>query len=190
MLLEKYKNYSNAYNKIRRDCNNGKLVKLIRGLYEDNPSVSPFLCSGYIYGPSYISFDYVLSRNGLIPEYVPTVTCATFNKNKSKEYNTPIGTFIYKEVPKEAFPLGTIPKLEDNYSYIIATNEKALCDKLYTITQVGSLSSFEDLLFEDLRIDVELLKTLDWELIRMLATHYKRSNLNFLLKYYEKRISI
>lgn len=67
MLLEKYSNYSNAYNKIQRDCKNGKLVKLMRGLYEDNPSVSPHLCSGYIYGPSYISFDYVLSQSGLIP---------------------------------------------------------------------------------------------------------------------------
>lgn len=186
MLLEKYSNYSNAYNKIQRDCKNGKLVKLMRGLYEDNPSVSPHLCSGYIYGPSYISFDYVLSQSGLIPEYVPNITCATFRKNKIKQYDTPLGSFIYRDISPEVFPLATIARIEDGYSYIIATPEKALCDKLYSIPQVSSVSAFEELMFDDLRIDKDELSKLDWEIIKSIAPKYNKRNLDYLLKYHAK----
>lgn len=190
MLLEKYKNYSNAYNKIQRDCKSGKIVKLMRGLYEDNPSVTPYLCSAYIYGPSYISFDYVLSQCGLIPEYVPNITCASYKKNKIKEYDTPIGAFIYRDIPEEAFPLGTRAEIENGYAYIIATPEKALCDKLCCTRQVHSLSEFKDLMFEDLRIDRELLHSLDWNLISSIAPKYNKSNLRFLLKYHSKEVSV
>lgn len=186
MLLEKYSNYSNPYNKIQRDCKNGKLVKLMRGLYEDNPSVPPYLCSGYIYGPSYISFDYVLSQNGLIPEYAPNITCATFKKNKSKQYDTPLGSFIYRDVPAKAFPLATIARIEDGYSYVIATPEKALCDKLYSVPQVHSMSAFEELLFDDLRIDKDMLNRLDRKLIESIAPKYNKRNLDYLLKYCAK----
>ncbi|MDO5331910.1 MAG: hypothetical protein Q4E99_04450, partial [Bacillota bacterium] len=189
MLLEKNSQYSNAYNKIQRDCKNGKILKLMRGLYEDNPSVSPYLCSAYIYGPSYISFDYVLSQCGLIPEYVPNITCASFRKNKIKTYDTPIGSFIYRDIPEAAFPLGTHAEIENGYSYIIATPEKALCDKLYCVRQVHSLSAFEKLLFEDLRIDKYILNNLDWSLISSIAPKYNKSNLRLLLRYHSKEAS-
>ena len=38
-----------------------------------------------LYGPSYLSFDYVLYQEWLIPETVyNTFTCATYNKRKIK----------------------------------------------------------------------------------------------------------
>lgn len=190
MLLEKNRHYSNAYNKIQRDCKNNKLVKIKRGLYEDNWYVSPYLLSAYIYGPSYISFDYVLSKYGLIPEYVPNITCASFRKNKTKKYDTPIGSFIYRDIPEDAFPLGIHGEIEDGYSYIIATPEKALCDKLYSLPQVYSLTSFEDMLFNDLRIDKNLLNNLDWDLIESIAPKYHKSNLRFILRYHAKVLSL
>jgi len=44
------------------------LFKIVNGLYETNPYTPPYLLSGTIYGPSYISFEYALSIHGLIPE--------------------------------------------------------------------------------------------------------------------------
>ena len=55
--------YSNKNNKISRDIRDGKLFKIINGLYETNPNTSPYLLAGSIYGPSYISFDCSLSAH-------------------------------------------------------------------------------------------------------------------------------
>jgi len=54
-------NYSNKNSKISRDIKEGKLFKIITGLYETNPNTPGYLLSGSIYGPSYISFEYALS---------------------------------------------------------------------------------------------------------------------------------
>ena len=48
----------------------------IRDRYETDRNVPAYLLAGSIYGPSYISFEYALSRYGLIPEAVYAVTCA------------------------------------------------------------------------------------------------------------------
>ena len=77
--------YSNKNNKISRDIRNGKLFKIVTGLYETDINTPAYLLAGSIYGPSYISFEYALSFYGIIPERVETITCATFKKKKKKE---------------------------------------------------------------------------------------------------------
>ena len=74
--------YSNKNNKISRDIKNGKLFKIVNGIYETDPNTPPYLLASCIYGPSYISFEYALAYYGAIPERVYTVTCATYNKKK------------------------------------------------------------------------------------------------------------
>ncbi len=80
-----------------------------------------------------------LAYYGLIPEAVYTVTCATFEKKKKKKYETSFGTFTYRDVPPEAFPLGIRLIQEGDYFYRIAEPEKALCDQLYTISPVPNI---------------------------------------------------
>ena len=72
---------------------------------------------------------------------------------------------------------------ENGYSYQIATPEKALCDKLYTIPPVKNLAEFSALLFEDLRIDENEFKKLDMDAIEKLAPLYRTNNLKFLVKF-------
>ena len=96
--------YSNKNNKISRDIKDGKLFKIINGLYETNPNTPGYLLAGSIYGPSYISFEYALSFYGLIPERVTTITNATFDKKKKKKYNTDFGVFTYRDVPVLVYP--------------------------------------------------------------------------------------
>ena len=62
-------NYSNKNNKISRDIKDGKLFKIINGLYETNQNTPGYLLAGSIYGPSYISFEYALSFYGIIEKY-------------------------------------------------------------------------------------------------------------------------
>lgn len=183
-LKENYKNFVDAKGKIKRDVRDGKLFPLVRGLYETNSNVEGFKLAQFIYGPSYLSFDYALYRYGLIPEAVyNTFTCASFNKNKIKTYTNYFGTFIYRDVPKTVFRLGIIVKQEDNYVYQIATPEKALCDKLYTVSPVTNLKSLKNLLLEDLRIDEDSFKKLNKQDILTLAPLYHSVNLNLLVKY-------
>lgn len=180
-------NYLNKDTKLSRDVKNGKLYKIINGLYETNINTPGYLLAGSIYGPSYISFDYALSYYGLIPEGVNVVTCATFDKKKKKQFNTQFGIFIYRDVPVLAYPEEIILKEEDNYSYQIATPEKALCDKLYTLKTIKNYNELEKMLFDDLRIDIDIFKELDVYKIEKLSNLYHSINVKLLTKYMMRR---
>ena len=183
--MAKYKlnNYSNKNNKISREIKKGKLFKIITGLYETDPNTPGYLLASSIYGPSYISFDFALSYYGLIPERVSTITCATFNKKKRKQYNTKFGVFTYKDVPSSVYPEEILLKQENNYSYQIATKEKALCDKLYSLKPLKNISNLENMLFNDLRIDIDEFKKINIKKIEKLSNLYHSTNVALLLKY-------
>lgn len=161
MLLEELKEYGSPKSKLSRMAERGECFPITKGLYETDPNVPPHLLAGSIYGPSYISFEYALSHYGLIPEAVYAVTCATFEKKKKKKYETPFGTFTYRDVPSKAFPLGIRLVQEGDYFYRIAEPEKALCDQLYTISPVPNAKALMRLLAEDLRIEEAGLRKLD-----------------------------
>ena len=179
-------NFSNKDTKLSRDVKNGKLIKIVNGLYETDSNTSPYLLAGSIYGPSYISFEYALSFYGLIPEKVNVVTSATFNKKKKKIFNTSFGTFTYRDVPQTAYPEEIILKEENGYSYQIASKEKAICDKLYTLKPIKNLDNLRKLLFDDLRIDKDIFESLDIEKIEKLSSLYHSTNVSLLAKYMRK----
>lgn len=179
--------YSNKDTKLSRDVRDGKLIKIINGLYETDSNTPSYLLSGSIYGPSYISFEYALSFYGLIPERVSTITCATFAKKKKKQFNTQFGTFTYRDVPILAYPEEIILKEESNHSYQIASPEKALCDKLYTLKPLNNYSNLEKMLFDDLRIDIEDFNKLNTEKIDKLSNLYHSKNIKLLSKYKRRK---
>lgn len=182
-------NYSNKNSKISRDIRDEKLFKIITGLYETNPNIPGYYLAGSIYGPSYISFEFALSFYGLIPERVSTITCATFNKKKKKQYNTNFGVFTYRDVPILAYPEEILLKQEGDYSYQMATKEKALCDKLYTLKPLYNYSNLEKMLFNDLRIDIEEFNKLNVEKIEKLSNLYHSTNVSLLAKYMRRNIN-
>ena len=181
--------YSNKNTKLLREVKNGNLFKIINGLYETDPNTPGYLLAGSIYGPSYISFEYALFHYGLIPEKVTTITCATFDKKKKKQYNTNFGTFTYRDVPVLAYPEEILLKEENNYSYQIATPEKALCDKLYTLSPLNNYSNLENMLFNDLRIDEDGFNKLNIEKIEKLSKLYHSTNIDLLYKYMRRNIN-
>lgn len=180
MLLDELSNYANPKMKLARMVQQGKVFQIVKGLYETDKAVPGHLLAGSIYGPSYISFEYALGYHGLIPEAVYTVTNATFEKKKRKKYETPFGTFTYRDVPSEAFPLELELIQEGNYFYRIAGPEKALCDKLYTMKPVANMSELSNLLFDDLRIDEEAFRKLDAQKVEMLDEKYHCTNVKKL----------
>ncbi len=186
-LKEKYSNYVDFNGKISRDVKRGKLFPLVKGIYETNPNTHGAKLAQFIYGPSYLSFDYVLSYKGLIPETVyNTFTCATYNKRKIKKYTNHFGIFIYRDVPCAVFRLGVTIIQDGDYSYLMASAEKALCDKLYILSPVKTIIDLKRLLFEDLRIDEDRFNELNMQDILKLAPFYHSTNLNLLEKFIKR----
>ncbi len=182
-LQTKFQNYTDTKGKIRREVQAGRLIPVARGLYETDQTISGKYLAGRIYGPSYLSFDFALYVYSLIPEAVyKTYTSATFDKRKTKKYQNLFGVFTYRDIPTEAYPLGVLIVEENGYSYQIATPEKALCDKLYTISPVINLTELKELLFDDLRIDEDEFEKLDQKTLETLAPLYHSTNLNLLAK--------
>ncbi len=181
--------YSNKDTKLSREVRDGKLFKIINGLYETDSNTPGYLLAGSIYGPSYISFEYALSFYGLIPERVTTITCATFDKKKKKQYDTDFGFFTYRDVPGLVYPEEILLKEENNYSYHIATPEKSLCDKLYTLAPLNNYSNLENMLFNDLRIDIEEFNNLNVDKIEKLSNLYHSKNVELLAKYMRRKIN-
>lgn len=189
LAIKNYNDYSNKDTKLLRDIKDKKLFKITNGLYETNPNTPGYLLASSIYGPSYISFEYALSYYGLIPERVTTITCATFEKKKKKEYITDFGTFTYRDIPLSAYPEDIILKEENNYSYQIAIPEKALCDKLYTLTPLFNYTNLENMLFNDLRIDEEEFNKLDILKVNKLSKLYHSTNVELLAKYMRRHMN-
>ena len=184
-LKVKYKNYTDINGKIKRDIDKGILFPLVKGIYETNSYTDGYLLSSYIYGPSYLSFEYALSFHNIIPERVVVYTNATFNKRKSKTYQNHFGLFTYRDIPKEAFPFMVKVYEEDSYAYFIASPEKALCDLLYIKKPVLSIKELIKVLFIDLRINKDVFDQLDFQDILFLSSKYISNNIKYLKKYIE-----
>lgn len=121
-------------------CNRGTLRKLKNGYYAFNEFGKTegfeLLISNKLCEPSYVSLEYVMSLEGLIPEAVFTITAITTLKTTS--YNTPLGTYDYRNIKKELF-LGyelkpmtlSLTGTRVERFVKIATIEKAFFDFIY-----------------------------------------------------------
>ena len=181
--------YSNKDTKICREVKNGNLIKIINGLYETDSNINGYLLAGSIYGPSYLSFDFALYYYGLIPEKVTAFTSATFDKKKKKMYENQFGVFLYRDVPSNVYPLGINLIEENGYIYQIATPEKALCDKLYTLSPIKNMSELENVLYNDLRIDIEELNKFNVQDLKEISNSYHSTNVDLLYRYMRRNLN-
>lgn len=181
--------YSNKDTKICREVKNGNLIKIINGLYETDSNINGYLLAGSIYGPSYLSFDFALYYYGLIPEKVTAFTSATFDKKKKKMYENQFGVFLYRDVPSNVYPLGINLIKENGYIYQIATPEKALCDKLYTLSPIKNMSELENVLYNDLRIDIDELNKFNVQDLKEISNSYHSTNVDLLYRYMRRNLN-
>lgn len=167
--------YRRPNDKISEWLADQSLIAIKRGLYVCNParmglSVSLPLIANQLYGPSYVSLDYALSHYGLIPEAVHQITSVT--TRRAKIYDTPLGRFSYERLALSVYPLGIVStRNEAGHYYLMASREKALCDKLIqtpnlAVTSPAALLSY---LNQDLRLDMDQLADFDQGLVRDIA---------------------
>jgi predicted transcriptional regulator of viral defense system len=186
-LRIKYKDYANIPQKVSLDCKKGLLVRVKRGVYSDDVGKDAPAIANFLYGPSYVSFEYALAFYGLIPEKVTMLTSATFGKGKSKSFHCQGASFSYQDIPSGAFPVGTtVFESESGLPYRIAGREKALCDTLYSKYPVRNYHELEELLFDDLRIDEDELEKLDKAALLELCPLYRSTTLSMFYRYIKK----
>lgn len=105
--------------------------KVRNGLYAfriDTPADE--IIANRLYAPSYISFEYVLSRHGIIPESVYTITSAT--TRVTREFIVNDKSFTYSHIKKQAYR-GYITEKIGGMTVLMAEPEKALIDYLYFV---------------------------------------------------------
>ena len=179
-----YNDYANINQKIMLEEKKGNIIRIKKGLFTDDIKKDKYVIANICYSPSYISFEYALSFYGLIPEAVSIITSAVLNKNRNKTYRSKELTLEYRHIPSSAFPHEVdILKGENGINYKIASKEKALCDTIYSKYPVRSIKDLKIMLYEDLRIDIEEIKKMDFDIITELALHYKSNSLKTLVKY-------
>lgn len=189
VLCSIYSNYSYPRNKIAGLEQEGKLIRLKRGIYVVSPGITGQLLSreliaNHIYGPSYVSMESALRYYGLIPEQVYIVRSMTINR--SRKFLNPVGYFEYITVPDNYYPIGISQQIsQDKYTFLIASPEKALCDMIVATPglRLQSEKALMTYLEKDLRFDMSALETMDPLIIEKCAeTGRKKPILRLLLK--------
>lgn len=178
--------YDSPACKLQRLVRDGEYIPVVRGFYETDPDTPGHLLATAIRSPSYLSFEWALSFHGLIPEGVAAYTSATCATRHSKVYRNAFGRYHFRDVPAEAFPIGTSMIRDGGYAWWLAGPEKALCDELYIKPAVRTLGDIRDMLFDDLRIYEEGLMDMDAGLISKLAEKYRCSNVRLFARLAER----
>jgi hypothetical protein len=187
-LEELLHDYQSPYDKVSAMEKRGDIVRLKKGLYvvSDKISckiISKELVANQLYGPSYISFETALAFYGLIPEKVFAVRAATFKR--AKRFENAVGRFEYVTVPENYYSIGISQQTVDGeYTYLLATPEKALCDLILSARnlRLQSVKAMQIYLEEDLRIDFSGLQGINTEIIRQcVEMGRKKGKLGLLL---------
>lgn len=161
VLLSLLKGYKRPNDKISEMMKQGELISLKKGYYIFNQEMKPerFSIANALYGPSYISMESAFSFYGMIPEQVFSISSATLKATKI--FENKIGRFEYINLSPSYYALEIqFLELREGQFCLIATPEKALCDKVVTEKklQLRSVKSAQEYLIENLRIDEYLLR--------------------------------
>lgn len=192
VLRSLFADYHSPRNKIANIEQAGKIIRLKRGMYVVSPEVTKQLLSveliaNHIYGPSYVSMESALRYYGLIPEQVYTVRSLTTNRSKS--FENAIANFEYITTNVAYYSIGIkLETIENRYTFLIATPEKALCDMITATPhlRIQSEKALVAYLNEDLRFDMSDLGNMDPNIVKgCIENGKKKDALKILLNFLE-----
>jgi len=185
-LLGSLQNYAHPRDKISDLIAKGVIVRVKKGLYifgdaYRNKPYSREILANLIYGPSCVSLEYALFYHSLIPERSVTLTSVT--TKRPKRFETPVGLFLYKNVPEAGFHVGLQRvEMENGRAFLMACPEKALADKFRSDRGLRIRSQKECLsyLVDSLRIEESDLVNLDTGLLEKIAEAYGSKRIHLL----------
>ena len=185
-LLDALQDYAHPRDKISDLLRKDVIVRVKKGLYifGDSYRKQPYsreILANLIYGPSCVSLEYALHNHGLIPERSVALTSVT--TKRPKKFDTPVGLFLYKNVPEAGFHVGLQRvEMENGRAFLMAGPEKALADKFRSDRGLKIRSQKEslDYLVNSLRIEESDLANLDAGLLEKIAKAYSSKRIHFL----------
>jgi len=189
LILELLHDYQSPNDKISELLKRKELISVRRGLYitgpnMDLPTPEPFLIANHLRGPSYVSLESALSYWNMIPERAYEISSVTIKT--SKLYQTPVGRFSYQRLQTPYYSYGIKNIVySPKQTMLVASPEKALCDKVALTPKIylRSIKQTREFLLEDLRMDSEVLSTLDTKVIELwIKDAPKKSSLEMLIK--------
>lgn len=117
--------YVNLRSKVRYFTDAGKLKRLRQGVYA-KLEYNPLELANKLYKPSYVSFETVLARGGVVFQYYETIFLASYLTRNVEVDGVRIQ---YRQIKGNVL---TNPEgVESKESYFIATLERAFLDAVY-----------------------------------------------------------
>lgn len=144
----------------------GKLYPIRRGIYGKDKSYNKFELATKMYTPSYISFETVLQKEGVLFQYYNSIFTASY---VTRELTCDGQVYVYKKIKNSA--LANALGLEKRENYFIATKERAFMDMLYLHTEYH---------FDN-------LSSIDWDFCSKLLPIYASKSLEDKLNSYHKK---
>jgi predicted transcriptional regulator of viral defense system len=152
---------------VSRWSKRGHLIRLKKGIYmtrrfyelhRNEPSFSPAV-SAILQPQSYISLEFVLQRAGILTDVTYPVTAIT--PKNTLQVKNPVGTFVYRHIRRNLYT-GFVQHEFYGVLFSQATVAKALFDYVYLRPIPSSLRTHKYDLAEDLRLNIDLLSSKDW----------------------------
>ena len=142
----------------------GQLKNPRRGIYTKS-EYEPLELASKIYAPSYISFETVLLKEGIVFQYYKTIFVASY---LSRTLVVDGQAITYRQIGEPA--LSDRSGIEENNGYFIAGKERAFLDAVYL---------YKDYYFDN-------LGSLDWDKVFELMVIYDSKALENRVKQYYK----
>jgi hypothetical protein len=139
---------------------NGDLYRIRRGLYAKGREYDKLELATRIFTPSYVSFETILTKEGLTFQYQTSITIASYlTRNIAIEKQT----YSYKKIKNSA--LTNTVGIEFIHESSVATKERAFLDILYIYTNFH---------FDNLR-------SLDWDKVFTILPIYNNKRMTKII---------
>lgn len=126
VLLWRENDNSVVTDRLKKYVKSGKLLRVYRGLYAKDKKFDYFELVTRIYTPSYISFETVLTREGVNFQYYGNIFVASYVNRQINVGEQKISFVRIKE-----YVLSNTAGIEHKDGYAIATRERAFLDRVY-----------------------------------------------------------
>ena len=146
----------------------GKLIGVRRGLYAKDKNYEKFELATKIYTPSYISFETVLAKAGVVFQFYSQVFVASYI---TREVVVDGQTYSYKRI-RDSILTNRIG-IEAKYNYYIASPERA----------------FLDIVYASKGYHFDNLSPLDWVKVFEILSIYKNKSMEKRVRKYHKIVN-
>ena len=170
---------------VHRAVESGEVMRLKPGLFclaaeFRNRHPHPFVISGMLRSPSFVSMESALWHHQLIPEATYQVSCVC--AGRTRVFKTPLGVFSFFHIPSRPLTAGvrTVEMDKDAWAFV-ASPLRAIADMVYRNREIRWNDQGMNYLLNNLRIDEEELRDIPLDDYDEIAGSFRsRRVLNFL----------